>query len=180
MGGVRSEERLDMSEFCGRAPTEDEIRFLDEVGLDIGFDDDDKDKHQFCHICWPVQLNFGALCGSDRLWFQGAHADDGYVVDCEKCWAQLLRLQTMDPVLLHAIGTLAKTVSAETKVVALCDDFLLTLDHPEECRWYMSLEETRARLNESIAEMDAVWESTQRAPKPISTDDGWKLPEAKR
>lgn len=55
--------------------------------LEIGFDDDDEDKHQFKHVCWPYPK--GALCGSKRLWFQGGALGD-YDIDCPNC-LRLLR-----------------------------------------------------------------------------------------
>jgi hypothetical protein len=55
------------------------------AGYQIGFDDDDPDKHQFVHICekYPGK----ALCNSSRLWFHGEtmNARNIAEVDCPEC-----------------------------------------------------------------------------------------------
>jgi len=74
--------------------------FARAKGFDLGFDDDDEDKDQFSHVCYPYNgphftEPHGALCRTPRLWFQGIcawrdHPDDA--VDCENCAATLLRM----------------------------------------------------------------------------------------
>lgn len=62
-------------------------------GFDIGFDDDDPDKHQFVHICHRHPGK--ALCGSPRLWFHGG-PDEFARVDCQECIEQLRKRYVLE------------------------------------------------------------------------------------
>jgi len=75
-----------------RMLTFEELVFCNDRKLEIGFDDDGKDKHQFHHICWPYDegRGKGALCGSSRLWGQGGPFENrSFWIDCLACLKRL-------------------------------------------------------------------------------------------
>jgi hypothetical protein len=122
-----------------RPLTAAESEFCHRLGLEIGFDDDDEDKHQFVHVCWPYDAYEGALCGSPRLWFHGGpfsnrpsltgHED----IDCKGCLTQLARLRDANPQLLTIIGRLTDATSTLGTVARLARERLevLALTRPE-------------------------------------------------
>lgn len=61
--------------------TDKEIRFAEYCGFELGYDDDDEDKVQYCHICFPYPTKLGALCKTDRLW---GHGGSIKLQDCER------------------------------------------------------------------------------------------------
>ena len=80
-----------------RELTVEELLACGQLGLEVGVDDDDEDKHQFTHLCWaPAPGENVALCGSERLWriigpateVANAHAPLGFV-DCPECFRHL-------------------------------------------------------------------------------------------
>lgn len=116
------------------ALTAEEIEFCKLAGLVVGLDDDDEDKHQRAHICWPAQSGAGTLCASPRLWFRGGEPE---VIDCPVC-VQLLRRLQVDPCdplrndLLRTIGRLARRTELLSEVSHAASDMLELIDHPEK------------------------------------------------
>ncbi len=106
-----------------RTLTAEERAWCAALGLETGIDDDDEDKHQFQHICWPYAAYEGTLCHSPRLWGHGnrfsadpspyARADE---VDCPACFTALDLLRSVDPVLLAVIARLTDAVDSLTEV----------------------------------------------------------------
>lgn len=83
-------------------------------GFCVGIDTDDRSP-QLSHICWPVQSERGAICGSESIW--GCWPIDPTGRDpeitcmgCVETWSRLLdveRLQDTDrQELLKVIGAL--------------------------------------------------------------------------
>ena len=119
-----------------RRLTAEERSFLARSGFDAGFDDDDEDKHQYRHVCWPGDSRLGPLCGSSRLWFYATFKDwpEHEEIDCPEC-LRLLKVYMgggplVDSVLI-AMGRLSSRLSYTRVVEHTVTDYLTVLDDPE-------------------------------------------------
>jgi hypothetical protein len=103
----------------GRTLTSEEVSFCDSLGLEVGFDDDNPELHQFTHICWPYAAYEGSLCDTNRLWFHGGRFGslrNPAAIDCVACLEKLQQLRGASPVLLNVIGRLAEAVETLSAV----------------------------------------------------------------
>lgn len=110
--------------------TSEEMKFCESLGLDVGFDDDDETKHQWCHVCWPYESHEGALCRSKRLWFQGNALDvDITRIDCIECMKEVRRLRAVqEPALFAALGKTVAMNRALNVVESVTETYVSMLD----------------------------------------------------
>jgi len=109
--------------------SDEEREFCQSVGLVAGYDDDDPDKHQFVHLCWPYQSGGGTLCESPRLWFRAGAPE---IIDCEQCLKRLPMLRGYPLELLKICGRLARRVELLVEVERCSRDLQELTYHPEK------------------------------------------------
>jgi len=65
-----------------------EVELCRRLGIELGFDDDDPDQHQYRHLVWRG-MRTRALCKGSRLWFHGAIGEtEAPLIDCDECLGQ--------------------------------------------------------------------------------------------